>query len=107
MSATAAQGVPPCACVHVPACQRDSFARSFQCSLWVPPTSEFGLEAARPLRYAGSGAVAVSPAPVLPTQRVVLVGSCPGIFCFLVCAYTLKPEWESGEKTIKSHFQIY
>lgn len=100
--------LPARVCMCVPASGRALLGGlSFQCSLWVPLVSEFGLEAARPLRCAVSGAVVVSPTPVLPTRRVMLARWCPGVFCLLVCSYTLQPEWESGEKTIKSSFQIY
>lgn len=100
--------LPARVCMCVPASGRALLGElSFQCSLWVSLIPELGLEDARPLRCAVSGAVAVSPVPVLPTRWVLLARSCPGDFCLLVCSYTLKPEWEHGEKTIKSCFQIY
>ena len=77
-----------CACACTRALLREL---NFQCSLRVPLISVFGLETARPLCSADSGAVAVSPTPMPPTCMVVVARLCPVFFYLLVCSYNLQP----------------
>lgn len=98
--------LPARVCMCVPASGRALPGElSFRCSLWGPLVPELGLEAARPLRCAVGGAVAVSPAPVLPTWRVLLARSCPGGFCLLVCSYSEAwvGEWGKDNKKLFSN----